>query len=265
MLLVREVQGKCLPCTSEQKRPPRTQFYVSRRETLHTGQTEDGLPAGSLKTIKSIGRNLPVKSCCVRCRVSAYPIPPEVAAAKRKYMGGCAPNYRVYWCSFGVCTCAEESVVAKRNLVSTFLAKRIQINFAENKSWPTSAVWQKCPTQVLAGSMRRRKKKTKSGQPTWRGCNSYGRPSVRTIFDRQSLCNSSGGLRSYPRLPGALQWASTFTKPVAQASRRTEYAWKRHGLTPLDADIWVLWMTGRWQALKQSNRRQPTFDGHRNG
>ncbi|MEJ9362852.1 hypothetical protein P4546_32710, partial [Bacillus thuringiensis] len=50
-------------------------------------------------------------------------------------------------------------VVAKTNVVSTFLAKRIQMNFAENKSWPTSAVWQKCPTQVLAGSMRRRKKK----------------------------------------------------------------------------------------------------------
>ncbi|KAM3549358.1 hypothetical protein MY1884_008775 [Beauveria asiatica] len=62
-------------------------------------------------------------------------------------------------------------------------------------------------------------------------------------------------VRSLARPPGALQWASTFTKPVAQASRRTENAWKRHRLTPLDADIWVLWMTGRWQALKQSIRR----------
>jgi hypothetical protein len=134
LLLVREVQGKCLPCTSEQKRPPRTQFCVSRRETLHTGQTEDGLPADSLKTIQKHWWKSALCYWCVRYRVSAYPIPPEFAAAKKKYIGGCAPNYRVYWCSFGVCTCAEESVVVKRNLVSTFLAKRIQINFAENKS-----------------------------------------------------------------------------------------------------------------------------------
>jgi hypothetical protein len=31
----------------------------------------------------------------------------------------------------------------------------------------------------------------------------------------------------------------------------------RHGPRPFGAEEWVLWMTGRWQVLKQSNRRQP--------
>ncbi len=49
--------------------------------------------------------------------------------------------------------------------VSRFLAKPIQMNFAENKSWPTSVAWRGRPTQVRAGSMR-------AGGPTGSGSNS---------------------------------------------------------------------------------------------
>jgi hypothetical protein len=77
---------------------------------------------------------------------------------KKKYTGGCAPNYRVQCARLIECSISYAVVVAKTNVVSTFQKKHIQMNFAENKSWPTSAVWQRWPTQVLAGTMRRRYK-----------------------------------------------------------------------------------------------------------
>ena len=94
---------------------------------------------------------------------------PTLPQQKKKYTGRFAPIYRAQCAHLIKASDPYGVVVAKTNVVSTFLAKRIQMNFAENKSWPTSAVWQRCPTQVLAGPMRRRK--PSRVRPTWRGCN----------------------------------------------------------------------------------------------
>jgi hypothetical protein len=73
-----EVQGKCLPCTSERKPPPHAQYCVSGRENLQTGQTEHGLPAGHFKNVvleaskTLIETGLAVLLCQV---VLAYPVP----------------------------------------------------------------------------------------------------------------------------------------------------------------------------------------------
>ena len=69
VLLCQVVLG--YPVPDGPKPPPRTQFCVSRRENLQTGQTEHWLPSDAFKNNG--------QKCCgclvLRYRVSTYPIP----------------------------------------------------------------------------------------------------------------------------------------------------------------------------------------------
>ncbi len=69
------------PVPGRPKPPPRTQFCVSGRENLQTGQTEHGLPAGHFK---NVAQNWSCRSVVLSSRVSTYPVPPDLAAAKKK-------------------------------------------------------------------------------------------------------------------------------------------------------------------------------------
>jgi hypothetical protein len=169
--------------------------------------------------------------------------------------GGNFPGKNIFWGTVWYVVCMA---------VSRLFQKRIQMNFAENKSWPTSVAWRGYPTQVLGGTMREGGQ-TGSGsnpsqggsQPQRSGRRDYPSPAVQRsvsyLKDNHYAFPRAGTKNS--RSQEASQCASTSTKPAAQAARRTGIAWRRHGLTLFGAEEWVLWMTGRWQVLKQSNRR----------
>jgi len=59
--------------------------------------------------------------------------------------------------------------------------------------------------------------------------------------------------------------ASTPTKPVAQASRRTGVARQQWEAPPPTAAGWVLWATGRWRVFTAEQQGATTRRGHRHG
>jgi len=139
----------------------------------------------------------------------------------------------------------------------------IQMNLAENKSWPRKRAWRTRPTRAVGGYMREVGPTGFGSNPEFHErpadlcgslcLNSFGlsssgsrvreghnrlklsprQPSlVPYLIDNHYVCPPSGSKRFSPE-GGLSQCTSTPTKPVAQASRRTRDARRRHGLRPL--------------------------------
>ena len=96
-----------------------------------------------------------LRACgCVEVQGS-YRVAHQIAAdGKKKPTGGCAPIYHAWWHAAIKLPGALRGGRPERVFVSRFEKKRIQMNFAENKSWPSSVERRGRPTRVLAGSMR---------------------------------------------------------------------------------------------------------------
>jgi hypothetical protein len=188
------------------------------------------------------------------------------------------------WAHFTAATCTPGGGVAFAVLVSRSFCFPIQMNFAENRKWPSSRRWRGRPADGVGESMRRGQSKRRAApakllqrtrrrinrrkaahQPRRRGTRPVHSAGGRTqIHHKYHIFKTTTRDLLY-RLAGpetaslaiGSQWASTSTKPVAQASRRTGVARQQWEAPPPTAAGWVLWATGRWRVLPQSNRGQP--------
>jgi hypothetical protein len=152
------------------------------------------------------------------------------------------------WAHLTATTCAPGGGVASFVVVSRFFCFLIQMNFAENREWPSSRRWRGRPTDGAGESMRRGQSKRRAApakllQRTRRQplqgsppaseaamANSAAHlvpepnpPQVPYPSDTHS-CPLEQACRPMAPLAIGTQWVAPSTKPVAQASRRTGVA-----------------------------------------
>lgn len=153
---------------------------------------------------------------------TAYPAPPD----RRRCVPYIVCRVRLPLpsraCEFGRLRTARGCGVAVLVVVSRFFCFAIQMNFAENQKWPPSRMWRGRAADGVGGLMRRGGAR---GLRRSRSTELQHLPSQYHISEthtRDLLYRLAGP--EMASLAIGSRWASTSTKPVAQASRRTGVA-----------------------------------------